>query len=83
MQAGSAGLRPQQFQEKTGETKSSSRRNRFFALTTIESDHDEEVNTVDSAAAKSVCPTRKKGVERPKSKEGGESGGGERMSHSS
>ena len=42
--------------------------NLFFALTTIESDDDEEVNTVDSGAAKSVCPTRKKGVERPKSK---------------
>ena len=81
--AGSAGLRPQQFPEKTGETKSTSPRNRFLAPTTIESDDDEQVNTVDSGAAKSVCPTRKKGVERPKSKEGGESGGGERKSHSS
>ena len=34
--AESAGLRPQQCQEETGETKSTSPRNRFFALTTIE-----------------------------------------------
>ena len=32
---------------------------------------------MDSGTAKSVCPTRKKGVE-----EGGETGGGERKSHS-
>ena len=31
-------------QEETGETKSASRRNRFLALTAIESDNDEEVN---------------------------------------
>ena len=66
-------------QEETGETKSASRRNRFLALTAIESDDDEEVNaietvqevvevTVDSGAAKSVWPSRKKGVERTKSK---------------
>ena len=66
-------------QEETGETKRTSRRNRFFALTAIESDDDEEVNaietvqevveiTVDSGAAKSVWPSRKKGVERTKSK---------------
>ena len=65
-------------QEETGETKSTSRRYRFFALTAIESDDDEEVNaietvqevveiTVDSGAAKSVWPSRKKGVERTKS----------------
>ena len=52
-------------QEETGETKSTSRRNRFLALTAIESDDDEEINaietvqeivdiTVDSGAAKSV-----------------------------
>ena len=67
------------FQEEIGETKSTSRRNRFFALTAIESDDDEEVNaietvqevvdiTVDSGAAKSVWPSRKKGIERTKSK---------------
>ena len=66
-------------QEETGETKSASRRNRFLALTAIESDDDEEVNaietvqevvevTVDSGAAKSVWLSRKKGVERTKSK---------------
>ena len=66
-------------EEEMGETKSTSRRNRFLALTTIESDDDEEVNaietvqevveiTVDSGAAKSVWPSRKKGVERTKSK---------------
>ena len=66
-------------QEETGETRSTSRRNRFFALTAIESDDDEEVNaietvqevveiTVDSGAAKSVWPCRKKSVERTKSK---------------
>ena len=65
-------------QEETGETKSASRQNRFLALTAIESD-DDEVNaietvqevvevTVDSGAAKSVWPSRKKGVERTKSK---------------
>ena len=59
--------------------KSASRRNLFLALTSIESDDDEEVNaietvqevveiTVDSRAAKSVWPNRKKGVERTKSK---------------
>ena len=64
---------------ETGETKSTSRRNRFFALTATEGDDDEEVNaietvqevveaTVDSGAAKSVWPSRKKGVERTKSK---------------
>ena len=53
--------------------------NRFLALTTIESEDDEQVNavetvqevveiTVDSGAAKSVWPSRKKGVERTKSK---------------
>ena len=79
-------------QEETGETKSTSRRNRFLALTAIESDDDEEVNaietvqevveiTVDSGAAKSVWPSRKKGVERTKSKKA-ETGGGERKSHS-
>ena len=66
-------------QEETGETKSTSRRNRFLALTTIESDDDEEVNsietlqevveiTVNSGAAQSVWPNRKNGVERTKSK---------------
>ena len=66
-------------QEETGKTKSTSRRNRFLALTAIESDDDEEVNaietvqevaeiTVDSGAAKSIWPSRKKGVERTKSK---------------
>ena len=66
-------------QEETGETKSASRRIRFLALTAIESDDDEKVNaietvqevveiTVDSGAAKSVWPSRKKGVERTKSK---------------
>ena len=66
-------------QEEAGETKSASRRNRFLALTAIESDDDEEVNaieivqevveiTVDSGAAKSVWPSRKRGVERTKSK---------------
>ena len=81
-------------QEETGETKSTSRRNRFFALTAVESDDDEEVNaietvqevveiTVYSGAANSVWPSRKQGVERTKSEEGGETGGGERKSHSS
>ena len=48
---------------------------RFLALTAIDSEDDEEVNaveavleiveiTVDSGAAKSVWPSRKKGVER-------------------
>ena len=66
-------------QEETGETKRTSRRNRYFALTAVESDDDEEVNaieivqevveiTVDSGAAKSVRPSRKQGVERTKSK---------------
>ena len=66
-------------QEETGETISASRRNQFLALTAIESDDDEEVNaietvqevveiTVDSGAAKSVWPSRKKGDERTKSK---------------
>ena len=66
-------------QEETGETKRVNRRNRFLALTAAESDDDEEVNaietvqkvveiTVDSGAAKSVWPSRKKGVERTKSK---------------
>ena len=66
-------------QEETGETKRANRRNRFLALTAVESDDDEEVNaietvqevveiTVDSGAAKSVWPSRKKGVERTKSK---------------
>ena len=66
-------------QEETGQTKSTSRLNRFVALTAIECDDDEEVNaietvqevvevTVDSGAAKSVWPSRKKGVERTKSK---------------
>ena len=66
-------------QEETDETKCANRRNRFLALTAIESDDDEEVNaietvqevveiTVDSGAAKSVWPSRKKGVERTKSK---------------
>ena len=35
-------------QEETGETKSTSRRNRFLALTAIESDDDEEVNAIDT-----------------------------------
>ena len=59
--------------------KCASRRNRFLALTAIEIDDDEEVNaietvqevveiTVDSGAAKSIWPSRKKGVERTKSK---------------
>ena len=66
-------------QEETGETKSTSRRNRFLALTAIESDDDEEVNAIDtvqevveitvgSGEGKSVRPSRKKGVERTKSK---------------
>ena len=59
-------------QEETGEMKSASRQNRFLALTAIESDEDEQVNaietTVDSGAAKSVWPSRKKGVERTESK---------------
>ena len=69
-------------QEETGETKSASWRNRFLALTAVESEDDEEVNavnaietvqevvevTVGSGAAKSVWPSRKKGVERTKSK---------------
>ena len=65
--------------EETGETKRANQRNRFLALTAVESDDDEEVNaietvqevveiTVDSGAAKSVWPSRKKGVERTKSK---------------
>ena len=65
--------------EETGETKCANRRNRFLALTAVESDDDEEANaietvqevveiTVDSGAAKSVWPSRKKGVERTKSK---------------
>ena len=73
--------------------KSTSRRNRFLALTAIESDDDEEVNaietvqevvetTVDSGAAKSVWPNRKKGREN-EVEEGGEIGGAERQSHSS
>ena len=81
-------------QEETGETKSASRRNRFLALTAIESDDDEEVNaietvlevveiTVDSGAAKSVWPSRKKGVEENEIEECGELGSGERKSHSS
>ena len=71
-----------------------SRRNRFFALTAIESDDDEEVNaietvqevveiTVDSGAAKSVWPSRKKRCRENIVEEGGEPGGGERKSHSS
>ena len=65
-------------QEETGETKSTSRRNRFFALTAIESDDDEKVNAIESvqeeveitvdSGAKSVWPSRKRGVERTKSK---------------
>ena len=35
-------------QEETGETKSASRRNRFLALTAIESDDDEEVNAIET-----------------------------------
>ena len=81
-------------QEETGETKSTSRRNRYLALTAIESDHDEEVNaietvqevveiTVDSGAAKSVWPGRKKGCPENEVEEGGEIGGGGRKSHSS
>ena len=76
---GPADFRPQQCQEETGGSKNTSRRNRFFALTAIESVDDEEVKavetvqevvevTVDSGAAKSVWPSRKKGVERTKSK---------------
>ena len=66
-------------QEETGETKRANRQNRFLALTAVESDDDEEVNAtetvqevveimVDSGAAKSVWPSRKKGVKRTKSK---------------
>ena len=66
-------------QEETGETKRANHRKRFLALTAVESDNDEEVNaietvqevveiTVDSGAVKSVWPSRKKGVERTKSK---------------
>ena len=66
-------------QEETGETKSTSRRNRFLALTAIESDDDEEGDAietvqevveimVDSGVAKSVWPSRKECVERTKSK---------------
>ena len=65
-------------QEKADEMKSASWNNPFFALTAIESEDDEEVNaveavqeiveiTVDSGAAKSVWPSRKKVVERTKS----------------
>ena len=65
-------------QEETGETKSTSRRNRFFALTAIEKDDDEEVNaietvqevveiTVDSGAAKSVGRVERK-VSRERSR---------------
>ena len=56
------------------------RRNRFLALTTIESENDEQVNAVgtvqevleitvdsESESATSVWPSRKKGVERTKS----------------
>ena len=72
-------------------TKSTSRRNRFFALTAIESDDDEEVNaietvqevveiTVDSGAAMSVWPSRKKCGEN-EIEESGELGSGERKSN--
>ena len=65
-------------QEETGETKKH-RRSRWLALTAIDSDDDEEANAietvqeaveipVDSGAAKSIWPNRKKGVERTKSK---------------
>ena len=65
-------------QEKADEMKSASWNNPFFALTAIESEDNEEVNaveavqeiveiTVDSGAAKSVWPSRKKVVERTKS----------------
>ena len=65
-------------QAKADEMKSASWNNPFFALTAIESEDDEEVNaveavqeiveiTVDSGAAKSVWPSRKKVVERTKS----------------
>ena len=64
---------------KRARRKRANRRNRFLALTAVESDDDEEVNaietvqevveiTVDSVAAKSVWPSRKKGVGRTKSK---------------
>ena len=66
-------------QEEAGETKSTSRRNWFLALTAIESDDGEKVNAietvqevveipVDSGAATSIWPSRKKGVDRTKSK---------------
>ena len=59
--------------------KCASGRNRFLALTTIESEDDEQSNadetvqevveiTVDSGAAESVWPSRKNGAERTKSK---------------
>ena len=67
------------YREEADETKNASGNNRFLAMTAIESDDYEEVNaietvqevveiTVDSGAAKSVWPSRKKGVERTKSK---------------
>ena len=60
------------------EVRDARRRNRFLALTTIESEDDEHVNavepvqevveiTVNSGAAQSVWPSQKKGVERSKS----------------
>ena len=60
------------------EVRDARRRNRFLALTTIESEDDEQVSavepvqevveiTVDSGAAQRVWPSQKKGVERSKS----------------
>ena len=68
-------------QEEADETKNAIRNNRFFALAPIGSEEDEEVIaveavqeiveiSVDSGAAESVWPSRKKGVERTKSARG-------------
>ena len=65
--------------EETGETKCANRRNRFLALTAVESDDDEEVNaietvqevveiTVDSGAAKSVFGRVERKVSRERSR---------------
>ena len=66
------------YREKADETKNACRHYQFFKLTSIESEDGEEVNaveavqeiveiTVDSGAAKSIWPSRKKDVERTKS----------------
>ena len=79
--------------EETGETKCANRRNRFLALTAVESDDDEEVNvieTVQEVVEITVGLERQERLAESKERcreneveEGGEIGGSERKSHSS